>query len=230
MITRWLTFFCGAACCVFLSTAAENRDPAQWEKEIQSFERQDHTNPPPQGAVLFIGSSSIRFWTNLSEAFPQITTVRRGFGGSHLPDATAFAERIIFPYKPSKIVLYEGENDIARGDSPREVFDNFRTFVQKVRTELPSTPIYFISIKPAPVRWRFAAQEKEANQLIRSYCERDASLHFIDLWPALLPPGGQPDPSLYRADRLHHNAKGYEIWRRVIGMALGLGAEKGNQK
>jgi hypothetical protein len=32
-----------------------------WEPEIREFEQQDRTNPPPAGAVVFVGSSSIRF-------------------------------------------------------------------------------------------------------------------------------------------------------------------------
>jgi lysophospholipase L1-like esterase len=85
------------------------------------------------------------------ESFPQLTTIRRGFGGSHLPDSTAFADRIIIPHKPAKIVLYAGENDIARGDSPEETFDAYKKFITKIHTALPHTPIYYIAIKPAPI-------------------------------------------------------------------------------
>src|ERR1043165_5569213 len=138
---------------LLLRVGAANRDPAQWENEIQAFQAADRTNPPPQRAVLFVGSSSIRLWTNLAESFPQLTTIRRGFGGSHIPDSTAFADRIIIPNHPSKLVLYAGENDIARGDSPDEVLDAFHAFVEKIHRALPQTQIYFISIKPAPVRW-----------------------------------------------------------------------------
>ena len=36
----------------------------QWEGAIQAFEAADKTNPPPQNAILLVGSSSIRKWTN----------------------------------------------------------------------------------------------------------------------------------------------------------------------
>jgi hypothetical protein len=213
---------CRALLCagVVFSTLAANRDPAQWAKEIQAFEARDRTNPPPKGGVLFIGSSSIRLWTNLAEAFPNLRIVQRGFGGSHMPDSTAYAERIIFPYEPGTIVVYAGENDIARGDSPREVFEAFKQFVAKVRTRLPKTKIYFISIKPAPVRWHLSPQEREANRLIQKYCRWHRGLEFINIWNALLNENGQPEPTLYQPDNLHLNQKGYALWKEIIGAAL----------
>jgi hypothetical protein len=48
--------------------AAERKDdPVRWEKDIQAFEAADKTNPPPKNAILFIGSSSIKRWTTLSQ-------------------------------------------------------------------------------------------------------------------------------------------------------------------
>lgn len=216
-------FFCVLTFCVFAgfsAVAAENRDPAQFEREIRAFEAMDRTNPPPKNAVLFVGSSSIRFWTNLAESFPHLTTIRRGFGGSHIPDNTAFADRIIIPYHPSKIVLYAGDNDVARGDSPEEVFSEFKKFAAKIHTALPGTPIYFIAIKPAPIRWHLSPQDRRANDLIRGYCGHHKSLRFIDVWPATLGKDGQPDPSLYKADGLHLNGMGYARWVPIITNAL----------
>jgi lysophospholipase L1-like esterase len=199
---------------------AENRDSAQFEKEIRAFEAMDRTNPPPPNAVLFVGSSSIRFWTNLAQSFPQLTTIRRGFGGSHIPDCTAFADRIIIPYHPAKIVLYAGDNDIARGDSPEEVFSAFQRFVAKVHGALPATTIYFIAIKPAPIRWHLSPQQQKANELIRRYCAHHKNLEFIDVWLATLASNGQPDSSLYKPDGLHMNERGYGRWVPIITKAL----------
>jgi hypothetical protein len=209
-----------AAALFSLAVEAANRDPGQFENEIRAFETTDRTNPPPKDAILFVGSSSIRFWTNLAESFPQFPTIRRGFGGSHLPDATAFADRIIIPYHPSKIVLYAGENDIARGDSPEEVFDAFKNFVTKIHAALPATPIYYLAIKPAPIRWHLSPQERRANDLIRRYCARHKNLKFVNTWPATLNKDAQPDPALYKPDNLHLNDAGYQRWVPIIAHAL----------
>ena len=101
----------------------------RWGKEIRAFEEADKTNPPPRGAILFIGSSTIRCWTNLAQAFPGHQVINRGFGGSHLSDSVAFMDRIVTPYRPKLIFLYAGDNDIAAGKSPEEVLSDFKAFV-----------------------------------------------------------------------------------------------------
>ena len=191
-----------------------------FEKEIQAFEARDRTNPPPKDAVLFVGSSSIRLWTNLVESFPQLTVIQRGFGGSTIPDSTHYANQIIVPYQPAKIVLYAGDNDVARGDSPALIFEHFREFEHKVHAVLPNTEIYFICIKPSPSRWHLSPQAIEANELIRKYCAGHKHLKYIDVWKPMLDSHGQPDPSLFRSDNLHLNNKGYALWTRIIASAL----------
>lgn len=91
------------------------RDVSQWEPEIKAFEASDKTNPPPKHAILFVGSSSIRMWKTLAKDLSDKQVINRGFGGSHIADSAALAERIIFPYEPKQIVFYAGDNDLAKG-------------------------------------------------------------------------------------------------------------------
>src|SRR6185503_10285925 len=76
---------------------------AGWEPAIQNFEAADKTNPPPHNAVEFIGSSSIRLWTNASSLLPGHNIFNRGFGGSHLADSVVFVDRIVIPYRPKLV-------------------------------------------------------------------------------------------------------------------------------
>src|SRR5262245_39524911 len=39
-------------------------DPARWEATIKKFEAADAAMPPPNGAVLLVGGSNARRWTN----------------------------------------------------------------------------------------------------------------------------------------------------------------------
>ena len=206
---------------LFLGVMARAAEPdfARWEKEISAFEARDRTNPPPKGAVLFVGSSSIRMWTDLAADFPTLQVINRGFGGSLIPDTAHFADRIVFPYKPSKIVLYAGDNDIARGHSPERVLRDFRALVEKVHEELPETKIYFLAIKPSPSRWHLSPQSKEANRLIKKYCRFKPKVEYIDVWTPLIK-DGQPDPSLFIKDQLHINRAGYDRWTKVVREAL----------
>ncbi len=56
-----------------LLTAARDsceNDHASWNAEIAAFQAAEWAHPPAPGAVLFIGSSSIRLWTSLVADFP----------------------------------------------------------------------------------------------------------------------------------------------------------------
>jgi hypothetical protein len=187
-----------------------------FEAEILAFEAMDKTNPPPPGAVLFIGSSSIRFWTTLAQDFKTHKVINRGFGGSQMFDAVYYADRIVIPYRPQRIVLFAGSNDLDAGKTAEQVFDDFKAFVQKVRGALPEVEIDYISITTSPLRWHEVEQVKKANGLISSWIMAQDHLTFINVFPATLGEDGKPKPELFRADRLHMNARGYAIWTSII--------------
>lgn len=198
------------------ANTAEAAGPERWEPEIRAFEAADRTNPPPQGGILFIGSSSIRLWKTLAQDFPEYPVINRGFGGSQIADSVHYAHRIVVPYAPRLIVMYAGGNDINAGKSPEQVCADFWTFVQTVRRHLPETRIAYISIAPNPARWAQVDQVRAANACIQALCRTNAHLAFIDVFPHMLGPDGQPRPELFSADRLHMNAQGYALWTRLV--------------
>jgi lysophospholipase L1-like esterase len=187
-----------------------------WETEIAAFEAADKTNPPPKNAILFIGSSSIRMWRSLAEDFPEHRVINRGFGGSQIIDSVHYVARIVAPYHPSQIVMYAGGNDIHGGKTPEQVFSDFKDFVGKVRQALPETEIDYISIAPNRSRWAEVKRVKAANRLIEDYIKENRSLRFINVFPHMLGPDGEPKPDIYLEDKLHMNAKGYELWRGIV--------------
>jgi lysophospholipase L1-like esterase len=193
---------------------------SKWETEIKAFEHLDDAKAPPRGAVLFVGSSSIRLWKTLGKDFPGLMTINRGFGGSQISDATQLADRIVIPYAPKTIVFYSGDNDIAAGRTPEQVRDDFRAFVEKVRKALPETSIAFLSIKPSIARWHLIEKIKTANQLVAADCKRDRGLIFVDIFPSMLGDDGKPKAELFVQDGLHMSAAGYELWAAQLRPVL----------
>lgn len=191
---------------------AKDADHGKWFADIQTFEASDKANPPPANAVLFIGSSSIRLWKTLATDFPGYRVINRGFGGSDLDDATAFADRIVTPYHPAALVMYAGDNDLQGGDVPEQVRDDFADFVAKVRLAQPDLPIAFIAIKPSVARVALLPNIMQTNKLIRDWAATQKNVSFLDIVPAMLNAQGQPRPDLFIADGLHMNAKGYALW------------------
>jgi lysophospholipase L1-like esterase len=183
----------------------------KWEKDISAFEQKDRTNPPPKGALLFIGSSTIGRWKTLTQDFPDHQVINRGFGGSEIVDSTHFADRVIFPYEPRAIFLRAGGNDLWAGKSAEEVFADFKDFVAKVHSKLPSTEIFFISLSPSIARWKQADKEKALNAMVEEFCKDKTGLKYIDTYSLPLGPDGKPRPELFVEDKLHFNAEGYKF-------------------
>ena len=195
---------------------SEETKPNRFEQAIVAFENMDKEHPPPENAVLFIGSSSLRMWKTLEEDFAPITVINRGFGGSQFTDAIHFAGRIVIPYKPAMILVYEGDNDIASKKSPERVFKDYKRFVETVRMGLPDVPVFFLSIKPSPKRWAMWEAMQEANRLIENQTTQDDFLEYIDVSTPMLDKDGVVRSELFIDDNLHMNADGYRLWTGII--------------
>jgi lysophospholipase L1-like esterase len=196
-------------------------DP-RWREDFNAFAAADRNQAPSAGGVVFVGSSSIRLWSDLESAFAGAGTVivKRGFGGSRLLDCVRYLDRLVLPYRPRLVVVYAGDNDLAEGRSPQQVLESFSGMVDGVRRSLPGTRIAFVSIKPSPLRAALLPQVREANALIREHAARTDGLDYIDVYSGMVDADGQPRPELFQADRLHLNAQGYALWRQAIAPAL----------
>ncbi|KRF00576.1 hypothetical protein ASG87_12865 [Frateuria sp. Soil773] len=208
---RWLLLPLLAA-LLPLQAAAREDDHAQWNADIAAFEAADRAQPPPSGAVLFIGSSSIRFWKTLAADFPEVRTINRGFGGSEIDDSTFFADRIVAPYRPRAIVMYAGDNDLQDGDSPAQVRDDFAAFVRKARAVDPQVPIAFVAIKPSVARSALLPKIREANALVKAYAATQRGVDYLDVFTPMLGKDGRPQPKWFVEDGLHMNRSGYALW------------------
>jgi lysophospholipase L1-like esterase len=197
---------------------ATSEDPLVWEDDVAALEEKTHAEPASRGAVVFIGSSSIRLWPDLAGDMAPLPVVQHGFGGAKLADVAHYAERLVNAFEPRAVVVFAGSNDIHPGaaKSPEVLLETWRVFVERVRADLPEVPIYFIGITPSPMRWEVWPQVQATNRLIREYGATDPTLFYIETGPALLGEDGRPDPANYRFDRLHLSARGYAIWTEII--------------
>ncbi len=194
--------------------------PEKWAADIDSFTASDASQPPASGAVVFVGSSSIRLWATLVEDFLGVTTINRGFGGSELADSVFYADRIVIPYRPRIVVAYAGENDLWDGKSPGAILADFRTFRAKVHAALPQTKFLYLAIKESPSRARIRELVRSANRLIAADCATDPRCRFVDVATPLLDATGGYRPELFREDQLHLRPAGYAIWAKVLAPHL----------
>jgi lysophospholipase L1-like esterase len=195
-------------------------DTGRFEGEIRAFEARDREAPPPRDAVLFVGSSTIRMWCTLDRDFPELKVVNRGFGGSEMTDLLFYAERVVLPYRPRTVVLYEGDNDLAAGKSPADVRALFRRFTALVRERLPDARVVVLSIKPSVARETLLGATRAANAMLREDAARDPHLIYVDLFTPMLGRDGKPRAELFGGDGLHMNSEGYALWRARLKPVL----------
>jgi lysophospholipase L1-like esterase len=201
------------AVLLFVGNAkAQSGGPEQWRAEITGLVAGDAAHPPPQHAVLFIGSSSIRLWTTLADDFPGVPAINRGFGGSRIADSTYYTDRIVVPYHPKLIVMYAGDNDVAEGRTSQQVINDFKEFVARVRRDLPDVAIAYLSIKPSVARAAMWPRMRAANEGISLWTRTPGNVTFVDVTAEMLDARGKPRPELLREDGLHMRPAGYQIW------------------
>lgn len=205
-----------AVLILFISIAAHSQQKPFWD-EIQAFRKLDSIEKPKDGMILFIGSSSFRLWKNVKEDFHNPNIVNRAFGGATLADVIAYQDDVVLKYKPKKIFIYCGENDIASSEkiTPEIVLNRFKTLYQSIRNRFPQTPIVFVSIKPCILRWSMKDRMMAANVLISSYLKKEKNAVFVNIWDKMLE-NGQPKKDIFIEDKLHMNEKGYAIWTKEL--------------
>lgn len=186
-----------------------------WEKEIKILDS-IYSNNSTNGGILFTGSSSIKFWQSPSKDFSNPEIIKMGFGGSQIIDLIENFDKVILKYQPKKIVIYSGENDIELGNSAEIVFGDVCTLYGMIKAKLPTTEVYYISIKPSRNRWSKILEIKKANIMINEYLNSKANGHFIDIFSQMIDFDGLPKDDLFIEDCLHMTKDGYALWIKII--------------
>jgi lysophospholipase L1-like esterase len=198
---------------VFLFSLIVDAQEKPFWNEIRAFQKQDSIQKPQDGMVLFIGSSSFRLWKDVKEDFKNPNILNRAFGGATLLDVIRYQQDVALKYRPKKIFIYCGENDVASSDkvTPKMVLKRFKTLYRSLRNHFPETPIVFVSLKPAISRWAMKDRMVASNKLISKFMKNKENATFVNIWDAMLE-NGAPKKDIYASDNLHMNSKGYAIW------------------
>jgi lysophospholipase L1-like esterase len=217
MKKRILTFALFLLLCTYHNAAQQNTpQKIRFANEIEAFLKADQIPPPPQNAILFVGSSIFRLWKNLPEQMAPLPVFNRAFGGLRTAEVLFYMDKIVLPYKPKIIVYYCGSNDINADVTPQQIADNFKEFTARVHQQLPKTQIFFVSINRAPQKKDKWPLVDEANNLVKAFSATNKKLGYIDVNPALFDQAGQPRMELYLPDQLHFQEPAYVEFTAII--------------
>lgn len=192
--------------------AQEPRDPERYRKDIELFKDFDSKNSPPNNAALFVGSSTIAKWKT-ADAFPGVSVINRGFGGSVLGDVIYFYHDVIGKYHPSVVLLY-CDNDVTSGGNPDQAFEKVMQIYGRVRSDFPSVPFVFLSMKHAPNSAFADPGEPGAidrfNDLAKAVSRKDPGFKYFDMDAPVLDANGKVQADLFQ-DGEHFNDQGYAL-------------------
>ena len=200
------------------------QDPARFQKEVDSI-ISANKSVNKDNLILFTGSSSIRMWENLKESFPNHNVLNMGFGGSEMADLLYYSDKLILPFKPKQIFIYEGDNDLSLGRTAEQILASADGILSLVRQRLPESEVIFISPKPSLKRWALKEKYEDYNERLKAWTTQKRNVRFADVWTPMLDSDGKVMQDIFIADGLHLNEKGYSIWTSALKKYVGSQAK-----
>ncbi|MFM1902194.1 MAG: hypothetical protein RLZZ440_94 [Planctomycetota bacterium] len=213
----------GTARAIETTLPPDDPEVTRWEAEVAALETLDAEEDDPAEAILFIGSSSIRLWDSIAADMDPWPVIRRGYGGARYRDLCHYAGRLVVSHEPRGIVVFVANDITSPTDSPavERVMDDVRATHAAIRERHPDVPVWYIAVTPTESRWPAWSQIERLNAALAELAAREPDTFFIATAERFLDPAtGRPEPSLFRDDRLHLSAAGYEIWSELIQAAL----------
>lgn len=187
-----------------------------FQKEVDSITiRNDTLWNNNKETIVFTGSSSIRFWTDVQERFPKYQILNSGFGGSQTSDLLYHLDKLVLRYKPKQVFIYEGDNDIFERKRPKEIIETIKEVLQRIHTKFPDTEIVLISAKPSISRWKLKGKYKRLNKRFSKIALENAKISYADVWDIMLN-GRKVRTDIFIEDGLHMNKLGYDLWYERI--------------
>lgn len=185
-------------------------------KEVKQIEQQTRSIwDQNKETIVFTGSSSIRFWKDIQERFPSQQVLNTGFGGSQFSDLALYLDELILDYRPVKVFIYEGDNDIFAKKRPRNILKTAQKILGQLQQRSPGMEIVLISAKPSISRWKFRGKYRRLNRKLQKLAQETEGIDFVDVWYPMLDKR-KVKQDIFVEDGLHMNKKGYDIWYDAI--------------
>ncbi|WP_191963400.1 GDSL-type esterase/lipase family protein [Flavobacterium luteum] len=166
------------------------------------------------GDIVFIGNSITELGGNWGTRFSNSKVKNRGIAGDVTVGVINRLEEIYY-YKPEKVYLEIGINDLFRTElTPEYVANNIQRIVDKIHLETPSTKIYVQTILPTSNNTSLKAKIAATNAIIKNSIQTNY-YQVIDLY-ALFADTNDLIISSYTVDGIHLTEAGYGIWENYV--------------
>ena len=205
-------YFSFILCLLIQSVQSQIFFQSEVNKIQQRYKNQINKNTKH---IVFTGSSSIRMWKDLPVLFQNPKIINTGFGGSKASDLLYYLDELVLDFNPSKVIIYEGDNDISSGHKINFILKNIKSIIKKIEKKNKYVQIILISAKPSIMRWDLRRKYIQLNKKYKNLALKNNNIHYADIWSQMID-SGELKTDIFIEDGLHLNVKGYKIWEKVL--------------
>ena len=205
-------YFSFILCLLIQSVQSQIFFQSEVNKIQQRYKNQINKNT---NHIVFTGSSSIRMWKDLPVLFQNPKIINTGFGGSKASDLLYYLDELVLDFNPSKVIIYEGDNDISSGHKINFILKNIKSIIKNIEEKNKYVQIILISAKPSIMRWDLRKKYIQLNKKYKNLALKNNNIHFADIWSQMID-SGELKTDIFIEDGLHLNEKGYKIWEKVL--------------
>ena len=175
-----------------------------------------------KGQNVFIGDSITDLY-HLDEYYSDLdkATYNRGIGGDTTSGVIARLQVSLYDIEPSKVVLMIGINDINGKVENSEILANYQTILDSVKTNLPNTMLYTMSILPmhdkVPGYINLDKNTKTImtiNSQIKSMSE-ERGYQYVDMFSNVADENNHMKKE-YSEDGIHLIDAGFQVWTNLV--------------
>lgn len=145
-------------------------------------------------SIVFLGDSLTEFYRT-DEFLRDFNVYNRGIAGDTTAGILRRLDSNVIMMKPKKIFLQIGTNDLGENKKPLYIINNIKKIISKLKTELPQTKLYLLSLYPinakaSPLSKIIVGRRKQSdietiNCALVAYAE-EMNITYIDIFPHLL--------------------------------------------
>ena len=205
-------------------------DMSYYDKKCVSFVTQNANLS--QGQIVFVGDSITDLY-HLDDYYSDLSlaTYNRGIGGDVTWGVLNRIQGSVVDLHPTKVVLMIGINDLNGGRSPESIVSNYNAILDILKSDLPTTEVYCMSIIPmnSVINWALPCDVNVRNEQIRNINSdlmtivNDHGYEYIDLYSQVEDENHSLQSNL-TDDGIHLNNNGFAIWTSMIKGKLSTGA------
>ena len=174
-----------------------------------------------KGQIVFLGDSITDLY-HLDDYYADLdkAAYNRGIGGDTTNGVIKRLQVSLYDIEPSEIVLMIGINDINGNKSKQSIIDNYQFILGDIKTHLPSSKLFAMSILPLNSTLG-AVDVKKNNQTVVeinasiAQMASDYSYTYVDLYSHMIDENNELISS-YSDDGIHPNSNGYQVWTDLL--------------